>query len=188
MKEIEALSQLKFSPIVFDTEKYKDHVEAVKNKDFITLDLDYDYSISVRYFQSVYYNANNVFNSLKSILKSEYYKLVLPYYHLDLNNVQLLYEISEREKEEYDEEEEECLANVFCEILESNFFIIKNKDEIVDKEDFYMAFEKFVIEDLKGNLKINNQKLIDIVNIIKEKGVDLDSIKNKIKADNIESF
>ena len=37
-------------------------------------------------------------------------------------------------------------------------------------------------------MKINNQKLIDIVNIIKEKGVDLDSIKNKIKADNIESF
>tara|TARA_B100000073_G_C23615685_1_gene526370 strand:- start:210 stop:776 length:567 start_codon:yes stop_codon:yes gene_type:complete len=188
MKEIEALSQLKFSPIVFDGKKYKDHVEAVKNEDFIKLDLDYDYSISVGYFQSVYYNANNVFNSLKSILKSEYYKLVLPYYHLDLNDDQLLQEISEREREEYDDDEEEGLINVFYEILKSNFFVIKNKDKIVGKDDFYLAFEKFVIEDLKGNLKINNQKLIDIVNIIKEKGVDLDSIKNKIKADNIESF
>ena len=187
MKEIEVLSQLKFSPIVFDNEKYKDHVEAIKNEDFIKLDLDYDYSMTVGYFQSVYYNANNVFNSLKSILKSEYYKLVLPYYHLDLNDDQLLYEI--REREEYDdEEEEEGLVNVFYEILKSDFFTIKNKEEKINKENFFMSFEEFVIEDLKGNLKINNQKLIDIVNIIKEKGVDLDSIKNKIKADNIESF
>lgn len=188
MKEIEVLSQLKFSPIVFDNEKYKDHVEAIKNEDFIKLDLDYDYSMSVGYFQSVYYNANNVFNSLKSILKSEYYKLVLPYYHLDLNDDQLLYEISEREKEEYDDDEEEGFANVFYEIVKYDFFTIKNKDKKINKEHFFMSFEKFVIEDLKGNLRINNQKLIDIVNIIKEKGVDLDSIKNKIKADNIESF
>ena len=185
MKEIEALSKLKFSPIVFDSEKYKDHVEAVKNEDFIKLDLDY--SMSVGYFQIVYYNANNVFNSLKSILKSEYYKLVLPYYHLNLNDDQLLYEISEREEYNGDDEEE-GLANVFYKIVKSDFFTIKNKDKKINKEHFFMSFEEFVIEDLKGNLRINNQKLIDIVDIIKEKGVDLDSIKNKIKAENIESF
>lgn len=185
MKEIKALSQLKFSPIVFDSEKYKDHVEAVKNEDFIKLDLDYDYSINIGYFQSVYYNANNVFESLKSILKSENYKLVLPYYHLDLNNNQILYELIEEDDED---DEEEGLANVFYEIIKYDFFTIKNKDKKINKEHFFMSFEEFVIEDLKGNLRINNQKLIDIVNIIKEKGVDLDSIKNKIKADNIEIF
>lgn len=187
MNEIEiTLSQLKFYPIVFDSGKYKTHVEAIENEDFIKLDLSYDYSDGVGYFIVVYENANSVFKKLKRILKSENYKMVLPYYHLDLNNNNILCEMSD--KNEYENEEEECLSSFLYEMLKSDYFIIKSSNKEVEKMDFFTNFNKYVIEDLKNNLKVNNMRLIDVFNIIKIKGNDIKEIKNEMNAKNISAF
>lgn len=186
MNEIEiALSQLKFSPIVFDSGKYKTHVEAVENEDFIKLNLNYDYSENIGYFREVYYNANSVFESLKGIFKSKHHKMVLPYYHLDLNNEKILYEIHDDE-DGYDEVE--CLSNYLYEILKNDCFIIKNNNKKVGKMDFLINFEQCIIEDLKNNLKVNNMRLIDVFNIIKRKGSDIKEIEKEINAENISIF
>ena len=170
-------------PIIFDGNKYKNHIDAFINNDFKILSLE----IASNYQESLdnYYLFSESISKTNQ-LTNQNIKLAIPLYHLDTYN----YSLYQFYLSNY-EDEISVIKNFFIFLFE-NFgeeIFYKNSKSLKEKifeleEDPLCFFHNILFEDYLGNITLNGQSLFYYFNLIIQKKFSIQQVKDNLKYSN----
>ena len=183
----ETLNQHIFKPIIFDGNKYNNHIEAFINSDFKVL-IKEEYDDKYQSILDQYYIMSDTIEKSNQLLNNNV-KFIVPLYHLNIFH----YKFHEFYNDRYNNEGE-VIKNFFIFLFENfgdelilttnnNSELLSNQIQFI-KENTFEFFEDILFQDYLGNISLKGKSLYYYFNLLIEKNIDFNKVKEIIKYNN----
>tara|TARA_Y100000588_G_scaffold293792_1_gene313560 strand:+ start:9851 stop:10417 length:567 start_codon:yes stop_codon:yes gene_type:complete len=168
-------------PILFDHNKYQNHIEAFQHNDYKTLDVEY----TDKYQDTLdYYNCYNEAVTKSNEMLNSNLKIAVPLYHINTYNsgISNFYTIP------FDSEFEvisQCFNFIFDNLGKS--LLLNNKGIQVanlDEDNLESFANDILFEDYKNNISLKGQSISYLFNLIVTQNIDIKKVKEIINYKN----
>lgn len=168
-------------PIIFDNNKYQNHVEAFQHNDYKTLDVEY----TDKYQDTLdYYNCFNEAVIQSNKMLNSNLKIAVPLYHINTYNSGIYNFYNVRFDSEF-EVISKCFNFIFDNLGKS--LLLNNKGIQVanlDEDNLESFANDILFEDYKNNISLKGQSISYLFNLIVTQNIDIKKVKEIINYKN----